>query len=688
MEKKIKLKPASVSAYSEHVILQILFKHGGWAHFCSDRFVIRAAELALALGLPSDLKLEEMGTLKAVRAALQARYQALKLQGQAKPDKERMQLEKNLLAVAASLHLSEVELAILRLAAYMQIEQPLKEALNLVGHQIDRRRFCNLLSGLVQQPFDAIREALSEQEKLMRFGLLDRNHHSRDFDDHLQWGEALDVDKLDVHPLNQETLLKRVLTAPTSSSLNWKDFEHIKPMADRACDYLNGAYQTHRKGVNVLLYGAPGTGKTEFATLLAKQINAVCYTLSSMDEDEDMLSGKRKLKSAQLAQALLEGKRALLVFDEVEDVFSGDLFKRSVAQEHKAWMNQFLESNAVPMVWISNNVHCMDDAFIRRFDLVMEMPDIPYQNKISLIEGLSNQRLTQHEVSYLAKQQGVTPAMLTRSFRVASSLEKSEMNFGEHVFSLLNQTLRAQGKKGLHQPRALHSQYSLDYVTCEADLEKISCGLQSNPQARICCYGPPGTGKTAWANWLGEQLGMPVLLKQGSDLLGMYVGETEKNIASAFDQATEQNMLLVLDEVDSFLFARDDAERNWERSMVNEMLTQIERFDGLMVVSTNLMQNLDHAALRRFDIKIRFSYLKEQQLLALAQKQISLLGLSGLSNEQKKRLKQMHQLAPGDFATVARQHRFAKFENVDAWINALSQECELKPQETRRMGFM
>ncbi|MDO4794851.1 MAG: ATP-binding protein [Brachymonas sp.] len=393
MEKKIKLKPASVSAYSERVILQILFKHGGWAHFCSDRFVIRAAELALALGLPSDLKLEEMGTLKAVRAALQARYQALKLKRQAQPDKERIQLEKNLLAVAASLHLSEVELAILRLAAYMQIEQPLKDALNLVGNQIDRRRFCNLLAGLVQQPFDAIRVALNEQEKLMRFGLLDRNRHNRDFDDHLQWGEALDVDKLDVHPFSEEALLKRVLTASAPSSLNWKDFEHIAPMANRARDYLNAAYQTHRKGVNLLLYGAPGTGKTEFASLLAQQLNVACFTLSSMDEDEDLLSGKRKLKSAQLAQALLLGQRALLIFDEVEDVFAGDLFRRSVAQEHKAWMNQFLESNVVPMVWISNDVHCMDDAFIRRFDLVIEMPDIPYQNKLSLIKSLSSQQL-------------------------------------------------------------------------------------------------------------------------------------------------------------------------------------------------------------------------------------------------------------------------------------------------------
>ncbi|WP_164172055.1 AAA family ATPase, partial [Streptococcus pneumoniae] len=87
-------------------------------------------------------------------------------------------------------------------------------------------------------------------------------------------------------------------------------------------------------------------------------------------------------------------------------------------------------------------------------------------------------------------------------------------------------------------------------------------------------------GKTAWAAWLAEQLDMPLLLKQGSDLLNCYVGRTEQNIAQAFEQAKADNALLVLDEVDTFLFSREGANRSWERSQVNEMLTQIERFEG------------------------------------------------------------------------------------------------------------
>lgn len=182
---------------------------------------------------------------------------------------------------------------------------------------------------------------------------------------------------------------------------------------------------------------------------------------------------------------------------------------------------------------------------------------------------------------------------------------------------------------------------------------------------------------------------MPVLLKRGSDLLGPYVGETEQKIAAAFAQATEQNALLVIDEVDSFLFGRDTVERSWERTMVNEMLTQMEAFEGLLVVSTNWMRGIDSAALRRFDVKIAFDYLQPQQVLALAEQYRARLQLPRFKAAQRQRLQGLRQLTPGDFAAVARRHRFAPFAHVDDWLHALAEECRLKPPCGRgNMGFM
>ena len=273
---------------------------------------------------------------------------------------------------------------------------------------------------------------------------------------------------------------------------------------------------------------------------------------------------------------------------------------------------------------------------------------------------------------------------------VANAVDNGKKTFSEILLTLFNETLQAQGKKKIEPLVESKLSYQLEWVSCNENIHKITEGLMRTKKGRICCYGPPGTGKTAWAAWLAEQLDMPLLLRQGSDLLDPYVGGTERNIAEAFESAKRDNCLLVLDEVDTFLFSREGADRSWERSQVNEMLTQIERFEGLMVVSTNLIEVLDPAALRRFDLKLKFDYLTLPQRLDFAKQQAEILGLPLLSEEDLSQIESLNLLTPGDFAAVARRHQFSPFQKVQDWLSALQGECEVKPAfsaMTRRIGL-
>ncbi|NBI42367.1 hypothetical protein GVX76_02475 [[Haemophilus] felis] len=118
------------------------------------------------------------------------------------------------------------------------------------------------------------------------------------------------------------------------------------------------------------------------------------------------------------------------------------------------------------------------------------------------------------------------------------------------------------------------------------------------------------------------------------------------------------------------------------------MLTQIEKFEGLLVVSTNLMDGLDPAALRRFELKLHFDYLNSEQRRRLAQEQAVKLGLQMTNSMDFERIAQLNNLTPGDFAAVARRHRFSTFDTVEEWINALADECSLKKGKVqRRIGF-
>ena len=182
---------------------------------------------------------------------------------------------------------------------------------------------------------------------------------------------------------------------------------------------------------------------------------------------------------------------------------------------------------------------------------------------------------------------------------------------------------------------------------------------------------------------------MPLLVRRASDLLSMYVGEAEKNIARAFREAEDDGALLLIDEVDSFLQDRRGAQRSWEVTQVNEMLTQMESFAGVFIASTNLMDGLDPAALRRFDLKVKLDYLRAPQAWALLQRHCVQLGLAAPSAALRTRLDRLHQLTPGDFAAVLRQQRLRPLPSADALVAALEIECALKNGGARNsIGFV
>lgn len=679
-----KLNPPTVSSYTENMMLKILFEHKGFSEVFRESSW-RSDEIASAFGLPEELENDK--NLRAVaRQLLKARYKTLQKSTALLSDLWKQAYE-NLASLAEFLQLNPIEQELLRFAMHLRSEGPMQDLFECLPKS-DLQRTAAIMADLLKQPKNEILSALKKGSKLDAYGLIDRNYRLDGVQDYLAWGETLDFDEFVTQPLNEYALLKSCTEIPQVPSLQLDDFAHIAGMKEIMLTYLQQALKHHQKGVNLLIYGVPGTGKTEFAGLLAQALGISAYNITYMDSDGDVVKAEQRLNYSRLAQTLLNGKQALLIFDEIEDVFNGSFMERSVAQKNKAWTNQLLENNNVPMIWLSNSVSGIDPAFLRRFDLILEMPDLPLKNKSALITQLTEGKLSPAYVQHFAKVRSLTPAILSRTIRVAKELNTS--NFAETLLMMFNQTLKSQNKPKIEPLVLGKADYNLDYVACNDNIHRISEGLKQSKKGRICCYGPPGTGKTAWAAWLAEQLDMPLLLRQGSDLLNCYVGGTEKNIAQTFEQAKADNALLVLDEVDTFLFSREGANRSWERSQVNEMLTQIERFEGLMVVSTNLIEVLDPAALRRFDLKLKFDYLTLPQRLDFAKQQAEILGLPLLSEEDLGQIESLNLLTPGDFAAVARRHQFSPFQKVQDWLGALQGECEVKPAfsaTTRRIGF-
>ena len=233
------------------------------------------------------------------------------------------------------------------------------------------------------------------------------------------------------------------------------------------------------------------------------------------------------------------------------------------------------------------------------------------------------------------------------------------------------------------------SVYATDFVNTDTDLSALAEGLRHHPFARLCLYGVPGTGKSAYAAWLAKTLGKPLLKKKASDLLDRYVGGTEAHIAEAFAEAAKKNAVLLIDEADSFLQDRSRSEHSWETTQVNEMLTQMESFEGLFIATTNLINTLDAASLRRFDLKAKFDYLRPEQGLKLFRRWSEKLGID-VTDAAASRIARMDTLAPGDFAAVARQAQFRPMTSPEDFAERLAVECRMKDVnrgKTTTIGF-
>jgi hypothetical protein len=176
-------------------------------------------------------------------------------------------------------------------------------------------------------------------------------------------------------------------------------------------------------------------------------------------------------------------------------------------------------------------------------------------------------------------------------------------------------------------------------------------------------------------------MGLPVLQKRASDLLGGLVGDTEKQIAAAFAEARADRAFLIFDEAESLLFDRTHATRSWELSQINEMLTWMSEHAYPFACTTNLVERLDEASLRRFLIKIRLGWLRPSQARVAFHTFFGLVAPPGLDA--------LTTLAPADFALVRRLTRVSGASADAATIlRLLAAECRGRAGGTNRIGFV
>ena len=480
-------------------------------------------------------------------------------------------------------------------------------------------------------------------------------------------------------------------------------------------------------GISVLLYGVAGSGKTSFAASLAKDMGKELYFIAQNDDDTRRMSYSPAFRYAALAvaQRQLDPEKTILVVDECDKMvencgLGGGLLSFFGLQtaggrdgETKGQLNTVIDQNRHTVLWICNSKQeAIDPSSRRRFDYSIFFDELsPGSRKHIWENALSHYhcegKLSDEFLTRISSRYPVNPGGISVAVKNAALLCQSdpEMDFEAQVMVFLKSHCSLLGIQESPEDKLEPARdYSLDGLNIRSGIKlprlievcrkflKSMDNITENrdqPRMNLLLFGVPGAGKTEFVKYLAKQLEKPLCVKNASDLLNKFVGGTEQRIAAAFAEAEMNREILFIDEGDSLLGAREGAVRSWEVSQVNTLLAEMERFRGIFIVGTNLIQKLDPAALRRFSFRLHFDYLNNEGKEIFFRTYFKPLGVSPLTDEEKQALHAIDQMTPSDFRNVRQQFFYLEDSNLTNLeiIEALAAEVASKNSGSSYTGL-
>jgi energy-coupling factor transporter ATP-binding protein EcfA2 len=475
--------------------------------------------------------------------------------------------------------------------------------------------------------------------------------------------------------------------------------------------------------MNILLTGQAGCGKSEMVRFVAQELQLAAWRIRfdkvqadrvnvpesnalasqtagfSVDKPSHRLSPL--LQACQrLSQQVVPEPRTLWVMEGIDRIDALQFYEsdKKNTLETMAWL-EWMQTLSVPVIWVCQKNAMLDDSFLREFDLVLEVKRSQSRMLYMILELVFGYEVDKEWVDWLVRSNAVTPADLRHVGKMIKHLDTNNLVSFDSPQELIEHQLRrrlAIRGESLETPvlEVKNPEFDLTLLNADVDISGLCNRLVSEEvtRASICLMGPPGSGKTGLAWHVARLLNCHVVYRSAATLFDKYIGETEKNIEKLFAEAKQKHAMIILDEADQFFVSRHEARRSWERSQVSELLIAMERFEGVFMVTTNQFEVFDAAAIRRFDLKVSFEFLKPNQCRQLFCQTLHQLGMK---RQVKKvwldQVAQMDRLTPGDFKVVARRANLLQPRPDEQWFfSELQKEVQFKPARLgkRSIGFV
>lgn len=253
--------------------------------------------------------------------------------------------------------------------------------------------------------------------------------------------------------------------------------------------------------------------------------------------------------------------------------------------------------------------------------------------------------------------------------------------------NLMKTTLGLKYNTGFEKKTGLD--YDFKLINFDLDYKFFLGNLKKGHTPKVLCYGPSGSGKSEFAKQIASELGKEVTFLRINDFRKTYVGEGEEQVKYMFEQAEKNGNVVIVDECDSLFSEREGTRVEYARDMVNHMLTILDEHKGIVFFTSNFLDALDKAFLRRLTLKIKFNYLTEESKLKLLKEIAGKLECKISKTELEKcktRLKKL-KLTSGMFKSTLEKFTFYKHPSLEGILNTLEEDMKMISNE-RSVGFL
>lgn len=424
--------------------------------------------------------------------------------------------------------------------------------------------------------------------------------------------------------IEEDVLIDVVVGKPAKTALTIENnFSHMEEEAVRLTEIITNAIKQKKKGINIVLYGPAGSGKTELAKAIAQKLDLRLFAIGENEGTnmqytvDDKKASSKRLSSLLRAQAILKDQdNAIVLMDEFEDLLlKGTDTEKTADPESKILLNRTLEENGIVTIWACNDIGKFHTSMRQRFfasSFVGYQPTMIRKDIWKYHMNTNGLKVDDNDILALARKYETPPRIIAQVCEAAALL-------GGRL-DVIHEQMEDKAKLLFNNRYAMENAYIVpgDYdpahISCDNDVDALTAEMveasKGNIPYALLIAGDKGTGKSTYAYYLAEKMvRSPIVADMKDIVIPTQQAMPEDKLYAIFNVAADSRALLVIDNMQE-MFRNIDS--NDKENLIETFWSCLKNHKAPVVFTAESAEDVQEIA-ACFNTIVKFNSLNDEQ---------------------------------------------------------------------------